>query len=155
MKKSNKLALVKPSAISLPAMTPPPRKEDIINAMLERARVKHEEESQRLKDEERAAKQKFDAALMAELKAHPEKFTIESKCWGGSAEVHYVLHTLSPNLEKLRIAYRTAPTLRSFDAVAVKRHIRESMSTAGDRVKALLDNPEAVKKLDATLARIN
>ena len=122
--------------------------------MLERARIKHAEESQRLKDEEQAARQKFDAALTAELKAHPEKFTVESKCWGGSAEVHYILHALPPALEKLRIAYRNAPSLRPFDDAAVKRQIREGLNFAGDRVKALLANPDAVKKLDAALASI-
>ena len=146
----NKAALALPSTIQ-----PPPRKEDIISAMVQRAFIKHSEEKQRLADLQQAAKDKFQAALLAELKAKPDSFSVKVSSWGAAAEIEYRLEVCPPHIEKLRAAYKSSPTLGSFDEVAAKRQIREGMSTSGDRVKALLDNPDAVKKLDAALEAIS
>lgn len=143
------------STIALPStIQPPPRKEDIINAMVERARIKHAEERQRLESLKQAAKDKFQAALLAELKAKPESFQVKVDTWSGTAEVEYRLQVCPPHIEKLRIAYKQAPLLGLFDDAAMKRQIREGMNVAGDRVKALLANHDAVKKLDAALKAI-
>lgn len=135
-------------------MTPPPRKEDIINAMVERARVKHSEERQRLESLKQVAKDKFQAALLAELKANTESFTVKVDTFQGIAEVEYRLYPCPPHIEKLRASYRNSPTIGMFDESSVKRQIREGMNLGGDRVKALLANPDAVKKLDAALNSI-
>lgn len=67
---SKKLAITKPampSSLTLPPTAPPPRKEDIINAMVERARVKHAEESAKLNEKREAAKKALHDAIAAEL----------------------------------------------------------------------------------------
>lgn len=148
---TKKLAIVKPRSINRPVTTPPPRKEDIINAMVERARVKHAKERQKFEDLKQAAKDKFQAALLAELKAKPDNFSVKVSSWGAAAKIEYRL-SCPPHIEKLRAAYKNVPTLGGFDEASVKRQIREGMNTQGDRVKALLANPDAVRALDAALA---
>lgn len=151
---SKKLTVTKPASLNLPAMTPPSRKEDIINAMVERARLKHAEERQRLDQAKEAAKDKLKAALMAELSAKPESFSSKADTWNGCCELEFRLQIIPPHIEKLRKAYKEAPGIGGFDEAAVKRKIREGMNTSGDRVKALLANPDAVKRLDAALEAI-
>jgi hypothetical protein len=147
--KTNKAALALPSTIQ-----PPPRKEDIINAMVERALVKHQEEKKRLEEEKQVLKAKFDVAVLAEFKSNPANFNVRV-CTYSPIEIEHVMQVTPPSIEKLRKAYRDAPTLSGFDEAAAKRKIREGMNTSGDRVKALLDNPDAVKKLDAALEAIS
>lgn len=147
----NKLTIIKPAAINLPATTPPPRKEDIINAMVERARVKHEEERQKLTVQHQKAKKEFDDAVIEELKKNPDSFEITVNHWQTSAKVEYRIRVIPPHLTRLKRLLDAVPSVGSFNPQEVKRQIREGMSTAGDRVKALLENPTAVKALDAAL----
>ena len=152
MKKT--LAIVKPASVNLPATTPPPRKEDIINAMVEQARVKHTEEQQRLEAIREAAEAKLDAAVKKNLDEHPENFTISYRSSYSSPEIHFEMVAVPASITKLKAELRDCKGLRSFDAVEVKRKIRAGMNTAGDRVKSLLANPDAVKALDAALESI-
>jgi multidrug efflux pump subunit AcrA (membrane-fusion protein) len=143
------------SAIALPStIQPPPRKEDIINAMVERARVKHAEEEQRLEAIRNAAQSKLDAAVKKNLDEHPENFAICYRSNYHHPEVHFEMVAVPPNITKLKVELSACQRVRSFDEAAVKRQIREGMNVAGDRVKALLANPDAVKKLDAALKAI-
>jgi multidrug efflux pump subunit AcrA (membrane-fusion protein) len=151
---SKKLTVTKPAAINLPAMTPPPRKEDIINAMVERARVKHAEESQRLEAIRSATESKLNAAVKKNLDEHPENFTIRIRANYQQPEIHFEMVAVPAAITKLKLELSACQRLRSFDEVAVKRQIREGMNVAGDRVKALLNNTDAVKALDAALAGI-
>lgn len=136
------------------AIQPPPRKEDIINAMVQRAFAKHEEEKARLTKLRDEAEEKFKTALLDELKKHPENFDVCVHNYS-KPEVEYTISVIPPAITKLKEAIRQVPTIRHFDEVAVKRQIREGMNSAGDRVKALLNNPDAVKKLDAALEAIS
>lgn len=143
------------SAIALPStIQPPPRKEDIINAMVERARIKHAEESKRLEDIRDAAESKLDAAVKKNFDEHPENFTVDYRSNYQSPDIVFTMVAVPPNITKLKAELRECKHLRAFDDAAVKRQIREGMNVAGDRVKALLDNPDAVKKLDAALKAI-
>lgn len=152
---SKKLALVKPAAINLPATTPPPRKEDIVNALVERARVKHQEERDALEKRRDNARDELDKALEAEFWSKPSNFEKRTSFWGGSAEIEFKLRVIPPHIVKLRKTLNDIPHLGAFDPVAVKKKIREGMkASSGERVKALLANPAAVKALDATLEQI-
>lgn len=140
------------TAIALPStIQPPPRKEDIINAMVERARVKHDEEYQRLESIRAAAESKLEAAVMKNLADHPENFTIRCRANYQHPDVVYEMVAVPANISKLKAELRECKSLRCFDAASVKRQIREGMNSDGGRVKALLANPDAVKKLDAAL----
>lgn len=142
------------SAIALPTtIQPPPRKEDIINAIVERARVKHDEEGQKLEKLRKEAVNKFNAAVLEELRKNPSNFTVQV-CNYHRPEVQYTMEIVPVAITKLKEAIRQVPSIRGFDAVAVKRQIREGMNSASDRVKALLANPDVVKKLDAALNAI-
>jgi hypothetical protein len=142
------------TALALPVTQPPPRKEDIINAMVERARVKHQTESDKLSAQKKAAEETLEKAVMEQLRSTPEAFESSVSCWGNSATIDFRIRVLPPHIKKLQEAVNKVPRLASFNHVEVKKQIREGMNTAGDRVKALLDNPEAVKKLDQALESI-
>lgn len=156
--KKNKLAIVKPAAINLPATTPPPRKEDIINALVERAMVKHQEEYDKLEAKRATAIDAFNTAILAELTTNRENFECRVSGAEGSwkPEVEFRLNVMPPRIQKLREAVKAIPRMKMFDAVAVKRQIREGIAgQTGDLVKALLANPDAVRALDATLEQLN
>jgi multidrug efflux pump subunit AcrA (membrane-fusion protein) len=143
------------NTLALPStIQPPPRKEDIINAMVERARVKHAEEEQRLEAIRNAAQSKLDAAVKKNLNEYPGNFTVRIRANYHQPDVIFEMVAVPPNITKLKADLRECKSLRPFDEAAVKRQIREGMNVAGDRVKALLDNPDAVKKLDAALKAI-
>lgn len=153
-----KLAVTKPatsSALVLPPTAPPPRKEDIINAMVERARVKHEEQRQALIAQRENAVNNLNQALLDELHNKPGSFTINFHGTFHSPEVEYILDVVPPHIRKLREKVRDIPGMREFDAVEVRRKIRSQYSAgSSERVKALLASPDAVKALDAALAEI-
>lgn len=151
---SKKLALVKPAAINLPATTPPPRKEDIINAMVERARVKHQEEAEALEKRRTAARIELEKAVEGEFWSKPSSFEKKIELWSGRVDIEFRLHVIPTHIRNLQKALNDIPHMRHFDSAEVKKQIRAKLDTAGDRVKALLANPAAVKALDATLEQI-
>lgn len=153
--KSNKLALVPASSSlgNLPSTQPPPRKADIIYALVERARVKHQEAVKTYVETRTAAEETVNAAILAELEKNPKSFKMTVNSWSRSLEVEYVLTVIPPHIAKLIAAKNGIPNVGQFDPAQVKRDITAKLGggIAGDRVKALLANPEAVKKLDETL----
>ena len=154
---SKKLALAKhaPSTLALPPTAPPPRKEDIINAMVERARVKYQKEQFELNAKRDAAVKELNQALLDELKKKPDSFTVTFHGLYHAPEIEYALQTIPPHIRSLRDKVKLVPSLGMFDEAAVKRKIRANMGVGGtERVKALLANPEAVKALDAALEKI-
>ncbi len=143
------------TALSLPATQPPPRKEDIINAMVERARVKHQAEASKLSSKRSAILSSLNNAVQADLAKNPENFDIRVRGSYCSPEVTYGMKSVPAYIKKLQKEYDESPTMRNFDEQQVKRNIREGMSSSSStRVKALLDSPEAVKKLDQALESI-
>lgn len=157
--KNSKLALIPAiSAIgNLPATQPPPRKADIICALVERARVKHEEESQSLMAKRTAAEELVSAAIVAEFEKNPKSFQRIVSHRSSRCEIELTLRVVPPHITKLIAAKNNLPQVRSFDPAAIKRDITAKLSggIAGDRVKALLASPDAVKKLDATLEALS
>lgn len=142
------------AALALPpSILPPPRKEDIISAMVERARVKHAEESQKLEDIRAKAEEKLNSAVKQNLETHPTNFVSRVHNYN-HPEVTFEMVTVPPNITKLKEELRNCARMKGFDAAHVRTEIRAGMNLSGDRVKALLDNPEAVKKLDAALEAI-
>ena len=157
--KTSKLAIIPASSAigNLPATQPPPRKSDNICALVERARVKHEEErlkSQRLIAE---ANNKIQAACIAELSKNPGSFDVSHSTHSCGFYVQYSARSIPPHIFALIKAERAISRVRIFDPAAVKRDITAKLSggIAGDRVKALLASPDAVKKLDATLEALS
>lgn len=158
MKSKTSLAVVPAasSLSSLPATQPPPRKADIICALVERARVKHQEEVNAYKAQRENAEKAAADAIVQELKNNPGNFEIRVTCITSAyskPEVEYTMKSVPLHIKKLRDDACKVPSMRPFDSAQVKRDITAKMSggIAGDRVKALLSNPDTVKKLDETL----
>ena len=157
--KNSKLALIPAtSAIgNLPATQPPPRKADIICALVERARVKHDAEREEVRKNKETLQKKAGDSIIALFKDSPHLFTQHVDYWSQSAEIEFRLATLPKSVQAVVTLARNAPTMGSFDPAQVKRDITAKLSggIAGDRVKALLASPDAVKKLDATLEALS
>lgn len=155
MKPKDKLQIIKPAVANLPAITPPPRKEDILNAMVERARVKHHEEAQRLGAIRAAAESKLDAAVKKNFDEHPENYTMRIRANYQQPDIIFEMVAVPPIITKLKTEVRECKSLKPFDPVATKKQLREALgSSATDRVKTLLANPEAVKAMDAALEKL-
>ena len=154
MKSKSKALTV--AAPQLPATQPPPRKADIICALVERARIKHEEENNILIKRRREAEDAAKEAILKELKDTPENFDVYVRPTYHHPEVEFLMKVIPPHIKKLREAIESVPSTRNFDPAQVKRDITVKLSggVIGDRVQALLANPEAVKKLDETLESI-
>ena len=157
--KTKALALVPASSAigNLPATQPPPRKSDIICALVERARVKHQEESAALTKRRTEAEKAAKDAILKELKDHPDNFDVSVYPSYLTPQVNFYIKGMPPHIKKLKAAIGAVPSVRNFDPSAVKRDITSKLSggIAGDRVKALLASPDAVKKLDATLEALS
>lgn len=157
--KSNKLALIPASSAlgNLPSTQPPPRKADIICALVERARVKHEAEREEVRKKKEDLQKKAEESIITLFKESPHLFTQHVNYCSQSAEIEFRLATLPKSVQAAVTSARNAPTMYGFDAAQVKRDITANLSggIAGDRVKALLSSPEAVKKLDETLEALS
>jgi hypothetical protein len=155
MKKKSALAVIPASKSinSLPATQPAPRKQDIINALVERARVKNQAKNEALQKKRQTAIDLLDTALIEELKKHPDNFERHTRPTYASPEISYRMKVIPPSLKKLQEAHQKLPQCTYFDPASVKRDIAAKLNggITGDRVQALLANPDAVKKLDATL----
>lgn len=143
-------------ALAIPAaVQPKPRKEDIINALVERARVKHEAEAKMLKDRREKALDNLNHAVKSHFWANPSKWTDNVTTWTNRVEIEFRCADVPAKIKALQQALGEIPSIRAFDAVEVKRRIREAMGQGkGAAVKALLGNAEMVKKLDQTLEDI-
>lgn len=148
--KTRSLAVIAPK---LPITQPPPHKKDIINALVERARVKHQEHADVFKNKRLEAEQFAKDAILKELVDNPSNFRVRVSPEYNHPEIEYSLEVVPPHIKKLRDAIRAAPLISGFDAAAaVRRDITNKMAQgSSDRVAALLASPEAVKKLDETL----
>lgn len=142
------------TALAIPTFVPPARKEDVITAMVERARVKHQEEREKYALNKEALNKAVEGAIIALFNESPHLFVQSVDFWNNSAEIKFDCQKLPAKIVAVVAAARNAPTICSFDPVATKRAIRDGMYAGGDRVKALLDNPETVKALDAALESI-
>lgn len=150
MKANTSTALVIPSTL-----VPKPNKNDIINAMVERARVKHEAEAKAKKEAKEAAGKKIEEAAAAEFARHQPSPRYVIHTWSNSRRVELEFQVTSPFITKMIAAYDAMPTLRPFDEKQVRLAIRKGMNDIRPNgVYALLENAEAVKTLDASLAHI-
>lgn len=149
-KKSASSALILPQTI-----IPKPRKEDIITAMVERARVKHEQAVAEYKEKQEALTAKIEAAAKAAFDRSPPtpKFNISSYRELFNVELEFRVE--SPLITSLCKQHKELRHPGFFSAPDVRRKIRDGMT--GERtngVQALLNSPDAVKALDASLEHI-
>lgn len=142
------------TAIVLPATQPKPRKEDVLNALVERAREKHAKQAKELHEKRTAAQDAVEKEarrlLDEQMGKQDPSFDLPWK-HSHSKKVAVTFRVTSPKLDKLLQAYFAVPSLCNFDAVKVKRELREKLAPDSARVDALLKNPDAVKALDAML----
>jgi hypothetical protein len=145
------------TAIVLPATQPKPRKEDVLNALVERAREQHSKEAATMEEARQTALTACETearkVLDAEISKLAPSFDLPWK-HSTSKRVAITFRVSSPRLNKLVQDYNALPSMRNFDPVAVKKTLRERLAPSSERVDALLKNPDAVKALDAMLKEL-
>lgn len=140
------------TAVAIPQfskVSPKPTKTEILEALVQRAKVKHdlEEESRKIK-----AKSAYDRIIKISgelLKKDAYKAYVYTVSTGGQY-VQYKIEAKSPELTKAIIEYGKVQYGSSFDYQATKRLLREKLAGAPERCR-LLDSPEAVQALDHML----
>lgn len=143
------------TALALPgtqAIVPKPTKTEIIEAMVARAKVKHDEENARREKLREGVKKKIEAAALKAAKSIKPRVSIYCYAAGGSHCDVKVTNLTNPELEKLFAEYQTTALL-CWDEKEVRNAIKAELAGTGKQSPTrLLDNPEAVKAIDAKLA---
>lgn len=144
------------TALALPgtqAIVPKPTKTEIIDAMVARAKVKHDEENARREKLREGVKKKIEAAALKAAKSIKPTVSVYvySHGSGNHCDVK-ITNVTNPELEKLFAEYQATARLH-WDEKEVRTAIRQELSGVGKQSPTrLLDNPEAVKAIDAKLA---
>lgn len=142
------------TALSIPtaSIQPKPTKTEIIDAMLARARLKHNAENDRRKVKRDALAKKIEAVAIKVAKI--KKPRVHIYAYGDAASCHCdvrVDRVKSPELDALLVEYHENSMLR-WDEKANREAIRRALTGAPKPGPArLLDNPEAVRAIDAML----
>lgn len=141
------------TALSLPtiqAVQPKPTKKEIIDAMIVRAKVKHDEENARREAARDKIMKKIEPLVVKAIKSSAPKIRIYTYSQGDDRNHCDVAFSQvkSPELSVLFDQYSDLHRL-SWD----ERDVRQSIQTAltGAAPQRILDNPEAVAAIDATL----
>lgn len=143
------------SALSIPAVQgvqPKPTKTEIIEAMVARAKAKHDEESERRAKMRKAISAKIEslAIKLAKSKRPDVGIYVYSSAESSHCDVT-VRRVKSPELDALFDQYRAVERI-CWDEKKARDAIRREINGAINRNPSrLLDNPEAVKAIDATL----
>lgn len=143
------------TALALPgtqAIVPKPTKTEIIDAMVARAKVRHDEENARRKKLREAVQKKIEAAALKASKGMKPTVSIYVYDSGGSHCDVKVSNITTPELQKLFAEYRATARIL-WDEKEVRNAIKAELAGTGKQSPTrLLDNPEAVKAIDAKLA---
>jgi hypothetical protein len=158
MKKTQTKALtvISPNSAIAESITPPPKRHEVIAAAVKRAeQLFNEERGKRIVERDKS-KLKLDAEIMKELKHQQKNLAPRVSYWsdGNKVDVGYSL-VVSPELKSKVQAHKKLEegTYRRFDEKETRRSVTEAMrgGSPGDRVSAILSNPETVKALDTIL----
>jgi hypothetical protein len=136
--------------------TPPLKKAELITALVERARLKHLAEYEAWVAQKPIALAAYTAAVLADYEAHTDLYTPGACPWSPMPTISIIGSRMTPALNKLRVACEKPRPV--FDLAVTKARIRDAMNgnSAGcARIQAVLNNPETVKALDATLEAID
>ena len=129
-------------------------KNELLTALVERARIKHEEEKAAARLLVDQTSERLKQAVLERLREYPDDFDVTFKEYNCS--VVSTPKVIPPRLLRLQEEYQEACCKSPgwFDADGTRRKIRAAMdgtSTSSQRIQAVLGNMEAVKSLDAAL----
>lgn len=139
--------------LALPKVLPKPTKTEILNALVERARVKFQTENERREKRQSEIAEKIlrlAAKELASKKPKPSEHNFYSYRAEATCELSFSITT--PEISKLVKEHDAIKSLY-WDEVSVKRNIRNGMLGIDPAApNRLLENPQTVKALDAILA---
>lgn len=146
------------TALALPAaaqaMQPKPTKTEIVEAMLARAKVKHDAENERRKKLREAIEKKIKALALKEIKTMKPSFGIYTYNDTQSSHCDVRFNRIkSAELDALYDQHKECSSLY-WDEKETRAAIRRELSGIQKPTPTrLLDNPETVKAIDAMLAQ--
>lgn len=131
------------------AVQPKPTKTEILNAMVARAKVKYDEENIRRATAREALEKKIEALAIKAMKNFAPTVYIYSHTKPESCHCDIrVSRVKSPELDALLLNHQELSRLH-WDEKETRDAIRQQLSGRTD--SRLLENPEAVKAIDAML----
>ena len=137
---------------SVQAIVPKPTKNEILDAMVTRAKVAHDAENDRRKKLREAVQKKIETAALKASKGMKSTVSIYvySHRTGSHCDVK-VSNVTTPELEGLFAEYQASARL-VWDEKEVRAAIRNELAGVGKQSPTrLLENPEAVAAIDAIL----
>jgi hypothetical protein len=142
------------TALSIPtaSIQPKPTKTEIVEAMLARAKAKNDAENERRKAKREALGKKIEALATKLAKSMTPRVSIYA--YDDAARSHCDLifsNVKSPELDALIVEYHGYFRLRLDEKAARDAIRRELAGATKPSATRLLDNPEAVKAIDAML----
>lgn len=137
------------TALALPtvqAIQPKPTKTEIVEAMLVRAKVKHDAENERRKKLRSEIEKSIKDAAMKALKSKDLKPSIQLRGYGKNVEIEYTVET--PAIKSMFVELDGLGHLH-WEEKEMRQTIREELEVR--KARRLLDDPDAVKAMDAML----
>ena len=140
------------TALAIPQfskVSPKPTKTEILEALVQRAKVKHDLEEETRKIKADALLRKIERTARDLAKKEKDVNEIDYVYYS-EKKVRFTIWVKSPELSSLIEAHSKIKHGSTFDYQSTKRLLREKLAGAPERCR-LLDSPEAVKALDHML----
>lgn len=134
------------------SIQPKPTKAEILEAMVTRAKVKHDAENERRAKTRESLGKKITALAVKATKSREPRVSIHvySKSEGNHCDVQF-RNVKTPEIAPLLEAYGAASCLY-WDEAQTRKSIRQALTgRTSSSPSRLLENPEAVKAIDALL----
>jgi len=142
------------TSLSIPSVQPKPTKTEVLDAMVIRAKVKHDAENKRREKAREALEKKITALAIKAGKSKTPSVGIY--VYNNKESNHcdlYIRNLQTPELQPLLEDLHSLIRL-VWDEKDVRRAIKQELSgIAKPSPTRLLDNPETVKAMDAMLAQ--
>lgn len=150
------LSIIKPEEAISKAVAPPPRRHEVVAAAVKRAEQLFKEEKKQKEEACGKSKEALNRFLLNRFKSQQKALTPDFSYWsqGRSVEVRFSLVVDEEMTAKIQAHNNLAAECRiQFDEKETRRAITDAMrgGAPGDRVSAILANPETVKALDSIL----
>ena len=134
------------TALALPSVQPKPTRKEVIDALVARAKVKHDAENERRQAMREQLEGKIKSAALKDFKSKAFKGTpsVYIQFHNNTVEIQYLVK--SDTVTQLIAQYEKNRRV-DWNENIVRQEIRDAL----DGRSPLLDNPEAVKAMDALL----
>lgn len=137
-------------ALVIPPLVPKPTKTELVDALVDRAALKHAADSKINSDKKEALSKKIFTLALKRMTKSEKPYQQYIRSSRNTPGVEIAWFVTSPEIEAAIKERDAIPWLGGFERSVIKRKIRESLATQPpSRPNPLLTNPTAIKALDA------